>query len=182
MKDETDEGTPKVNPTPSTTPKATQTEIRKILYGFAASLGIGAGRIRKPATEATDISTLLAHQRTDLAMERTYWAAQRTLMGWIRTALSMIGFGFTIGKLGQTLHGIEVTGLRGMGMIGIDSIAYFLVILGTVALLLAAFQFSRRVHELSEQGLRRQPSIEFWVALVLSFMGIVAFSTLVLKV
>ena len=33
-----------------------------------------------------------------LAMERTRMAADRTLMGWIRTALSMIGFGFTIFK------------------------------------------------------------------------------------
>ena len=31
-----------------------------------------------------------------LATERTRMAADRTLMGWIRTALSMIGFGFTI--------------------------------------------------------------------------------------
>ena len=33
-----------------------------------------------------------------LATERTRMAADRTLMGWIRTALSMIGFGFTIYK------------------------------------------------------------------------------------
>jgi putative membrane protein len=115
-------------------------------------------------------------------MDRTYWAAERTLMGWIRTALSMISFGFTIGKLGQTLQNIEVTSLRGVHMIGIDSIAYFLVILGTTALLAAAVQYSRRVHELYGQGLRRQPSIAFWVALVLCLMGLVAFSTLVLNV
>jgi putative membrane protein len=115
-------------------------------------------------------------------MERTYWAAERTLMGWIRTALSMISFGFTIGKLGQTLQEIQVTGLRGMHMIGIDSIAYFLVMLGTGALLAAAVQYSRRVHELCKQGLRRQASVAFWVALVLSLMGIVAFGTLVLNV
>ena len=33
-----------------------------------------------------------------LALERTRMAADRTLMGWIRTALSMISFGFTIFK------------------------------------------------------------------------------------
>ncbi len=182
MKTETDEGTPKVNSTHSTAPKAVQIGIRKILEGFATRLGIGVSTKPKPGADMTDISTRLAYERTDMAMERTYWAAQRTLMGWIRTALSMISFGFTIGKLGQTLHDVEVAGLRGMRMIGIDSIAYFLVVLGTGALLAAAFQYSRRVHELSKQGLRRQPSIEFWVALVLSAMGIFAFSTLVLNV
>jgi putative membrane protein len=183
MNNETDERTPKVKPTPSTAPApaAGETGVRKILAGFAAALGIGASRRRKAGADTTDISTRLAYERTSLAIERTYWAAERTLMGWIRTALAMISFGFTIGKLGQTLHDVEVTGLRGMRMIGIDSIAYFLVTLGTGALLAAAVQFSRRVHELSEQGLRRQPSIEFWVALVLSAMGIFAFSTLALN-
>ena len=179
----TDERAPEVKPTPSTAsaPAAGQTGIRGILAGFAAALGIGAGRTRKPGADTTDTSTLLAHERTSLAMDRTYWAAERTLMGWIRTALSMISFGFTIGKLGQTLQNIEVTSLRGVHMIGIDSIAYFLVILGTTALLAAAVQYSRRVHKLYGQGLRRQPSIAFWVALVLSLMGLVAFSTLVLN-
>jgi len=184
MNNETDERTPKTKPIPSNAPAPAAGEggVRRILAGFAAALGIGAGRTRKPGVDTTDTSTLLAHERTSLAMDRTYWAAERTLMGWIRTALSMISFGFTIGKLGQTLKDIQVTGLRGMHMIGIDSIAYFLVILGTVALLAAAVQHSRRVHELCEQGLRRQPSIAFWVALVLSLMGLVAFSTLALHV
>jgi putative membrane protein len=184
MNNETDETTPKVKPTPSPAPApaAGETWIRQILAGFAAALGIGANRTPKPGADTTDISTRLAYQRTSLAVERTYWAAQRTLMGWIRTALAMISFGFTIGKLGQTLQDVEVTGLRGMRMIGINSIAYFLVILGTGALLAAAVQFSRRMHELSNQGLRRQPSIEFWIALVLSAMGIFAFSTLALKI
>jgi len=36
---------------------------------------------------------------TELAKERNRAAADRTLMAWIRTALSLIGFGFGIGKL-----------------------------------------------------------------------------------
>jgi putative membrane protein len=35
----------------------------------------------------------------ELAKERNREAAERTLMAWIRTALSLIGFGFGIGKL-----------------------------------------------------------------------------------
>jgi len=184
MNDEADEKTPEVKPTlsPAPAPAASETGIRKILASFAAALGIGASGTRNPEAETTDTSKLLAHERTSLAIERTYWAAERTLMGWIRTALSMISFGFTIGKLGQTLKDIQVTSLRGLHVIGIESIAYFLVILGTGALMAAAVQYSRRVHELCRQGLQREPSIAFWVALVLSLMGIVAFSTLVLNV
>jgi putative membrane protein len=35
----------------------------------------------------------------ELARERNREAAERTLMAWIRTALSLTGFGFGIGKL-----------------------------------------------------------------------------------
>lgn len=148
--------------------------FRVFLAGFAAALGFGAGK-HHPGAPVPDTGTALA-------LERTYWAAERTLMGWIRTALSMISFGFTIGKLGQTLTAIEVHGLRGQRMVGIDSMAYFLVVLGTLGLLAASVQFTRRVHLLCEQGLQRKPSIEFVIALVLGLMGVLAFSTLVLKV
>ena len=43
------------------------------------------------ADQPLDTSTRLAIQRTRLASERT-------LMAWIRTATSLIGFGFTIFK------------------------------------------------------------------------------------
>ena len=37
----------------------------------------------------------------ELAMERTWLAHERTLMAWVRTATSMISFGFTIYKFFQ---------------------------------------------------------------------------------
>lgn len=39
----------------------------------------------------------------ELARERNRAAADRTLMAWIRTALSLIAFGFSIGKLAEYL-------------------------------------------------------------------------------
>jgi putative membrane protein len=128
-----------------------------------------------------DVSTNLAHQRTDLAMERNYMAAERTLMGWIRTALSMISFGFTIGKLGQVIQDISVKGIMGSTRtLSIENIAYFLVILGTVALVGAALQYRRRIHELRSMGLRRQIGIAFIMALLLAVIGGFALSGLVL--
>jgi putative membrane protein len=40
----------------------------------------------------------------ELARERNREAAERTLMAWIRTALSLIGFGFGISKLDDYLQ------------------------------------------------------------------------------
>jgi putative membrane protein len=48
----------------------------------------------------------LAVDRTALAVKRNLMAADRPLMAWVRTALSLISFGFTIYKIPQ---GFEVT-------------------------------------------------------------------------
>lgn len=51
-----------------------------------------------------DRGTVLAERRMNLAIKRSAIAAERTLMAWIRTAISMIGFGFTIFKFFQYMH------------------------------------------------------------------------------
>lgn len=46
----------------------------------------------------------LAADRTELAKYRSRAAADRTLMAWIRTSLSLIGFGFGIPTIVRTLE------------------------------------------------------------------------------
>jgi putative membrane protein len=133
----------------------------------------------KSQKPSADVGTQLAHERTDLAIDRSYLAGERTLMAWIRTSLSMISFGFTLGKLTEVLKDIEVKGLLGFSTISSQSLAFFLVILGTVALLGATYQHWRRVRELRTMGLHRELSIAFYVALVLALVGAFALSSLV---
>jgi putative membrane protein len=53
----------------------------------------------------SDNKPLAPNLANELARERNREAAERTLMAWIRTALSLIGFGFGIGKLDAYLQG-----------------------------------------------------------------------------
>ena len=129
-----------------------------------------AGRAKTPA-----------QVNTELALERTYLATERTLEAWIRTALSMISFGFTMGKIVQVVDAGEVEGIFGKHLWSISELAYFLVLGGVLALAAAALQQQLRVRALYAQGLRRQPSIAFAVALVLCVVGGLAFTALVLK-
>jgi len=134
------------------------------------------------STETVDVGTQLAHQRTDIAIDRTYLADERTLMAWIRTSLSMISFGFTIGKLGQVLEQVEFKGILGnIRTVSIKDLAYFLVVLGTVALLGATLQHWRRVRELRVMGMGRKLSITFFVALLLVALGGFVLTSLVLS-
>ena len=119
----------------------------------------------------------LAEMRTDLALERNLMAADRSLMAWVRTALSMISFGFTIYKL---LQGFQSQGAhvadaspRAMGL--------FLVGLGTVAMLMGLFEYRYRLNALRRAGhfKRLQPS--FVMALIMSVTGLVLFVGIVSK-
>ena len=49
----------------------------------------------------------LASDRTELAKYRSRAAADRTLMAWIRTSLSLIGFGFVIPTIVRTIQNTQ---------------------------------------------------------------------------
>jgi putative membrane protein len=106
-------------------------------------------------------------------------AAERTLMAWIRTALAMISFGFTLGKLGDALSSATVH-LFGRTT-GIAGVAYSLVSLGTIALVLAAIQYRVEVARLVPEGGKRRQSVAFAVAVLLSVLGIFVFTDLVTR-
>ena len=105
-------------------------------------------------------------------------AAERTLMAWIRTSLAMISFGFTIGKLGDALSSVEVHVFgRDTDIIGV---AYFLVVVGTLALILAALQY-RSDMRLVRPHTRTLPNVTFVVAILLSVLGLFVFADLVTR-
>jgi len=153
----------------------------RMLDRLSFLFGADFNRQQQASTGSVDTSTHLAQERTGMAMSRTYWAADRTLQAWVRTTLSMISFGFTLGKLSQAMSEIEVKGLLNTTKtVSITSVAYGLVVLGTLALLLATAQHWFRVRELRALGMRPQLSISFVVAILLSIVGFFAFTALVL--
>ena len=106
-----------------------------------------------------------------LAVRRTRMASERTLMAWIRTAISMISFGFTIYKFLQymveqgALVRIQPQGPRNLGMT--------LITLGTLALLFAAIQHWRYVGGLlAEAGERRRWDLALTMAALIVLMGL----------
>ena len=77
-------------------------------------------------------------ESTLLAVDRTRLAHERTLMAWVRTATSMISFGFTIAKLVP-----DRTADRG-GLLDTHTFASIMIAVALVALTLAAVQHRRR--------------------------------------
>ncbi len=118
---------------------------------------------------------------TSLALDRTYLATERTLMGWIRTALSMITFGFTISKLGDVLAHVEIKGVWRVHTFSVRSLGELLVTFGTIVLGVACFQHRRRVKGLCALGFRHQTSLAYVAALTLAVVGVFALTALVMS-
>src|SRR5580765_1531411 len=78
---------------------------------------------------------------------RTRLSVERTLMSWVRTSVSLIGFGFTIVQFFEHLHSIAGVGpaLRPEAprYLGLSLIAA-----GVVSLLISIWQYRQVVHYL----------------------------------
>jgi|RhiMetdeSRZDD1v2_1073273.scaffolds.fasta_scaffold2013963_2 putative membrane protein len=76
---------------------------------------------------------------TVLSIERTRLAGERTMMAWIRTATSLITFGFSVYKFFDIQR--ETTATTGThDLIGHREFAIMLILVGMLSLVVATFQ------------------------------------------
>jgi putative membrane protein len=98
-----------------------------------------------------------------LALDRTRLAHDRTLMAWVRTATSLISFGFTIYKFFQYLHEKgEASPER--YLIGPREFALTMICIGLFALLIATLQHRRDMRAMREE----HPGVPYSLATVLA--------------
>lgn len=74
---------------------------------------------------------------------RVLFAAERTLLAWLRTAITLMGFGFVVAKFGLYLHliaGHEPSPVQEAAAL---AIGILLVAFGAVASVVAALQYRR---------------------------------------
>ena len=134
----------------------------------------------EPPDRPPKSSNELAEARTELALERTQMAADRSLMAWVRTALSMISFGFTIYKLLESFQekGGDLARSQSPRNMGL-----FLTGLGTVAMVMGLLEYWHRLKGLRQAGSHfriLQPT--FVMALILTATGLFLFVGIVSKV
>jgi len=109
----------------------------------------------------------------ELARERNREAAERTLMAWIRTALSLIGFGFGIGKLDAYLHEADLHTRFDLPHSTLVFGASFIVV-GILGLLAAIVQHARVLKRLSRPDFAYDAMrpVAMTVAVLLMLIGV----------
>ena len=129
-------------------------------------------RSARDATPAMSGSPATRNAATELTKERNRLAADRTLMAWIRTALSLIGFGFGIGKVYEYLKSVgihdTVDPIRSTLIFGSSFIG-----LGMLALIAAVIQHTRILQRLEapDYAYNAMRPITVTVAIMLLMIG-----------
>lgn len=112
-----------------------------------------------------------------LAIDRTRLAAERSLMAWIRTALSMIAFGFTIYKFLQALH--EQSPVPVLRPNAPRNVGLLLVGIGTFAVAVAYIQHWKYLRKLSPDQSFRPWDLASVVAILIALLGFLIFVSMV---
>ena len=117
---------------------------------------------------------------TRLAVDRTRLAYERSVEAWIRTAVSLISFGFTIYKFFAFEEGQSVAAEkehllspRMFGMIMIGT--------GLVALVVSTIDNGRKLKALEAEFGISEPSPARVIAWVVTAMGLLAFGTALVR-
>ena len=115
-----------------------------------------------------------------LALDRTRMAAERTLMAWVRTALSMISFGFAIYKFLQVLQ--EQSTLPVLRPQAPRDVGLALTGIGTFAVIIACVQHWKYVKKLRpDQPYKLWRDLTFIVACLIAFLGLLIFVSIILR-
>ena len=115
-----------------------------------------------------------------LALDRTRMAAERTLMAWVRTALSMISFGFTIYKFLQVL--LEQSTLPVLRPQTPRDVGLALTGTGTFAVIIACVQHWKYIKKLRpDQPYKLWRDLTFIVACLIAFLGLLIFVSIILR-
>ena len=128
-------------------------------------------------SEQTEKPQDSANINTELAKERTHGAYDRTMMAWVRTALTLIGFGIGI---------FEFTGKTGSDSIFKSSklVGILLIILGVVAMVLEIQENKENHLSLLKPKFiyEHKTSLGIKIGYALIAIGIIALINIVIKI
>jgi len=103
------------------------------------------------------------------------------MLSWVRTATSLITFGFSIQQFFRITKGAT---LQGNGLIGPEEFGLIMIVIGLLALLLASLDHRMRVKALRAQYPAQDgyaslpPSQATFLAALIGILGLLAFSSI----
>ncbi len=115
------------------------------------------------------------NESTELSKARNREAADRTLMAWIRTSLSLIGFGFGIDGITRALADTALSNAPNLVMNArILGLSFIMVALFAVVVAMAQYRQELRMLEAGDYRYKPSFPLSLAIAAVLSLVGLFA--------
>ena len=115
---------------------------------------------------------------TERDLARTRNSYEQTMMSWIRTATSLITFGFSIYKFFQLEAFTRTTQNH---LIGPREFSLMLVSIGMISLVLATLEYRQSIRTLGAQSTIGTHSLAVTVAALISLLGILALLAMIFR-
>lgn len=112
---------------------------------------------------------------TRLAYERTYLAHEQNQMGWVRTALSFITFGFAIDMFLRQKQGENAPPLSPR------TVGILMIAIGLASLAMASVQHLRALKTMRERCPGLPPSVSAVTAVLIGLLGVLALLNAILR-
>ncbi len=117
--------------------------------------------------------------------QREHQANERTFLAWLRTSISLIGFGFAIARFGLFLRqiGAVVTGEPGPlhPVAHSETLGVCLVILGVIVIVLAAWRYNQVFWQIEQANFRPNRWAVWLMTGVVAILGIVSLPLLLVR-
>jgi len=120
---------------------------------------------------------------------RTQMGLERTLMAGVRTAVSLIGFGFTVAQFFQRMQGDGPAGLHQLGPEAPRNLGLVLIAAGVLSLAVFTWQYHRAnvylrgdpFSAIAGVGGRKAHTSTYLVAFVVMLIGVAAFGSVFMR-
>lgn len=117
--------------------------------------------------------------------QREHQANERTFLAWLRTSVSLIGFGFAIARFGIFLRQLQIAVTQREALshpfFNSENLGVSLVVFGIVIIALAAWRYNR-VYWQIERGDYRPNRLMIWLTTaIVMILGILSIPLLLLR-
>ena len=115
---------------------------------------------------------------SQLSRQREHQANERTFLAWLRTSISLIGFGFAIARFGLFLEQLQAAVTEGETsrslLISSEALGLCLVIFGIIVIVLAALRYSDVYRQIERASYHHNRSMIFLITGIMILLGILS--------
>jgi putative membrane protein len=121
---------------------------------------------------------LFMSERPKIDRIREHQANERTFLAWLRTSISLVGFGLALARFSLFLRQLQGTITNNKfperNPIGYENLGVVLVILGILMIVLAAWRYNQVFQQIEREDYQPNRLIVWLIAAIVTILGILS--------